>query len=629
MISITPQKQNYLKLISSIFSLIFIFLTCIYNPQYTKVKAAELNSIKRKSEEIKNISVYEEKKITLNVQKNVPDIKGRAKIDFEILVDASGSMRDSGSIEKLKEVLKNFIDSRNPNYDRISITTFRGPGYYAANDPRNYEEHINTIYKMGNNFDDAKIAIDAIKFGGFTPLLSGLDKSKLNLDNSGSAADRKILIILSDGHPNVGPERDFYYRNAAGGYYGKYPEYYPGEVIKKQVTALLEQLNNNEISYNEYDEQNLALLEQQNLYPEAEKVMFTDTYVSETQKNLKGIMYDNSKPEFYDLKYLIMKKMSEIKNAGYEVFSVFLDNEKPRTEGYKDFLANTKETEKLFKEIAKDDNHYFYSQNVSGLPQAFQDVKNTINTFDYFVNDTIEDGFELMSDTLKASQNGVIPSVNGKNITWDISGVPYKDLEVSYHIKREIPSGSLKVRYVDEATGEDIINPILSTEPLNQAYTTENKVLSGYEYVKVVGSENGTYVPEITEVIYYYRKQANIGENVIKQDTSGGKRLEEESNEKLDSKEASTKDIDSIHSIKHKNFGKYELEKVKGTGKDSNRVSKLAYYYKKKVKVPIATNQIKITTKIELPKTGDTITYANYVLGLLFLALGLYTFKRK
>lgn len=591
------KKQKHLKLIGSTLSLFFILSFVPFNSLATKTKAETIHPIEKSEEEIKKTKSYEEKKITLKIQKNVPPAKEREKIDFEILIDASGSMKGNGSIPKVKEVLNDFIKNRNPNYDRISLTTFRGPGYFKSNDSRNYPMYIKTIHEMDNNFESAINTINSLSeatdesnkdFGGFTPLLDGLNKSKSNLDNSSSPENRKILIILGDGHPNVGPKRDHYYDEIPGDYYGNYPNNYPGYELQKELNILNDKLNNDKISWEEYDRLSNplsdALSAQQALYPGATRKNFSDKYVSQTYKDLNGTIYDNSKADFYDLKYMIMDKVKEIKNSGYEVFSVFLDNEKSTSDGYKSFLANTKENEKLFKDIAKDDKHYFYSDNISDLPQAFSNVNKVINSFDYFVNDTIENGFELMPNTFEASQSGVIPKVNGNQITWDVTRVPYKELEVSYHIKREIAFGNLKVRYIDESTEKDIIDPTLSSEPLNQNYITERKTFPGYEYLKVDGNETGKYISGTNVVTYYYRKLSSLDDKVLLDKTN--------------------KDIQES---------------------DKHLVEPSNYQNKSNI---TTENETKNTTKI-LPQTGSSVPYAPYSLGLLSLALGFYILKRK
>lgn len=591
------KKRKHLKLIGIILSLCFMFYVLPFNPLTTKTKAETIDPIDRSEKEVKKTPSYEEKKITLKIQKNVPLAKEREKIDFEILIDASVSMKGNGSIPKVKEVLNNFIKSRNPNYDRISITTFRGPGYFSSNDSRNYPMYIKTIHGMNNNFESAINTVNSLNeatdesnkdFGGFTPLLDGLNKSKSNLDNSGSPENRKVLIILGDGHPNVGPKRDHYYDETPGDYYGNYANNYPGYELQKELNTLNDKLNNDKISWEEYERLSKPLLDalssQKALYPGATRKNFSDKYVSQTYKNLNGTIYDNSKADFYDLKYLIMNKVKEIKNSGYEVFSVFLDNEKPTSEGYKTFLANTKENEKLFKNIAKDDNHYFYSDNISTLPQAFNNLNKVINSFDYFVDDTIENGFELMPNTFEASQPGVIPKINGNKITWDITGASYKELEVSYHIKREIEFGNLKVRHIDESTEKDIIDPILSTGPLNEKYTTERKSLPGYEYLKVDGNETDKYISGTNVVTYYYRKVSSFDDKIVLDKSNG-------------------------------NIEKTDKQLIESSTQE---------------------NRLNVTTESEtknipkiLPQTGSSLPYAPYSLGLLSLAIGFYIVKRK
>lgn len=313
----------------------------------TKVLAANPDEVQRTEESLGAVDGYvEEKKITLKVRKEVVDTLPKDKFDIEILIDASGSMNndiDPGAL-KAKSIINNFIDGRDVNLDNIGVSIFRGPSVQSGKIIK--EKTAETVYSLGNNFDSAKATITNAYVGGFTPLLDGLKAAKADLDNNKRAdSTRKVMIILGDGHPNIGPERNHFYKNG-GDYLGSYQDYYPGMIIKNQIDALYAKYDANEITSDEYYKLYSALEEQQNLYPGGVE---TSLSMSGTDSLLKGSRYDNSKVEYYDLKYLIEQEMKTIKAAGYEVYTIFLNNEKPNDSGYVAFLANTNESEDLFK----------------------------------------------------------------------------------------------------------------------------------------------------------------------------------------------------------------------------------------------------------------------------------------
>ncbi|MEG2892254.1 MAG: MucBP domain-containing protein [Clostridium sp.] len=501
-------KNKILKLIG--FLLIFIFAL----PTLTAYANQESNII-RKEEQITKTPVYEEKKITLKTNKPISETINREKVDFEILVDASGSMKETNSVEKTKEIIKEFITTLDPNFDRVSITSFRGPGYDTTSDNILYKQNIKTFYEMGNNFDKAKDSLDQIEFGGLTPLLDGLEKSKNNLDNSSDKSNKKVLIILGDGHPNVGPERD-YYLGEYGDYFGSIPNYYPGHSIMNQLDNLNEDYSNNLIDSDTYFEKEAELNDKLELYPGSKKISLSDPICPRHIKNLKGSIYDNSKADFYELKYLINKKVNQIKNNNYEVFSILLNNEQMNHSGYKHFLENTNETKKLFEEIATDKDHFFYSENINNLTKAFNDIANRFNTFDYLITDTIEDGFELMPETFYSTQANIKPTINGKNLSWKATNVTYNELEVSYHIKKEIPeietpkpqikNGTLIVKHIDSETGNHLSEIETFIRPVNEPYTTSPKNISGYKFIASHGNTNGKFTEEPNTIIYKYSK---------------------------------------------------------------------------------------------------------------------------
>ena len=83
----------------------------------------------------------------------------------------------------------------------------------------------------------------------------------------------------------------------------------------------------------------------------------------------------------------------------------------------------------------------------------------------------------------------------------------------------EIP-GKLIVKYLEEGTDRVLAEQEEITGRVGTEYTTEQKEIEGYDFIRVVGNETGNLTERTIEVIYYYKIQdVNITENTI---TKGG-----------------------------------------------------------------------------------------------------------
>lgn len=92
-----------------------------------------------------------------------------------------------------------------------------------------------------------------------------------------------------------------------------------------------------------------------------------------------------------------------------------------------------------------------------------------------------------------------------------ISIVDISNLDVDFGLAKE---GTVKTNYLEEGDNTPLL-PSKSTNGLvDTNYSTTKESIPGYEYVKVVGNEAGTYVSGTTEVTYYYRKLTSLGDKV-------------------------------------------------------------------------------------------------------------------
>ena len=85
-------------------------------------------------------------------------------------------------------------------------------------------------------------------------------------------------------------------------------------------------------------------------------------------------------------------------------------------------------------------------------------------------------------------------------------------------IPAEIP-GKLIVKYLEEGTDRVLAEQEEITGRVGTEYTTEQKEIEGYDFIRVVGNETGNLTERTIEVIYYYKIQdVNITENTITKD---------------------------------------------------------------------------------------------------------------
>ena len=73
---------------------------------------------------------------------------------------------------------------------------------------------------------------------------------------------------------------------------------------------------------------------------------------------------------------------------------------------------------------------------------------------------------------------------------------------IYYYVKK----AEVEVKYIEEGTKKEIAEKEIINGHVEETYQTERKNISGYEYVKVEGQENGQMTEEKQNVIYYYKK---------------------------------------------------------------------------------------------------------------------------
>ena len=129
-------------------------------------------------------------------------------------------------------------------------------------------------------------------------------------------------------------------------------------------------------------------------------------------------------------------------------------------------------------------------------------------------------------------------------------------------------------RYVDE-NGKDIIEPIETSDVVGENYKTIKKTFKDYDFIEVIGNEEGQYKEEAIEVIYKYNKKS--GKLVINY-------VDEDGNNIIDRVEKTEK-VGTSYKTTKETFKDYDFVKVDGKeeGKYIDGTIEVTYKYSKKV----------------------------------------------
>lgn len=115
----------------------------------------------------------------------------RRPVDLAVVLDASGSMSARGKFDYAKRAAKLLVGLMEPT-DTYTLITF--------------EDDATAVVPATRVHDPAVIqrAIDGIYEGGGTNLYAGLDRATKELENTRNEGAVRRMVVLSDGHANVG-----------------------------------------------------------------------------------------------------------------------------------------------------------------------------------------------------------------------------------------------------------------------------------------------------------------------------------------------------------------------------------------------------------------------------------------
>ena len=140
------------------------------------------------------------------------------------------------------------------------------------------------------------------------------------------------------------------------------------------------------------------------------------------------------------------------------------------------YVYDNIKTDLVVNHIDKINGNTLYTETINGL--IGDNIKTSSSNFD---------GYALVES----------PEVENYTLTKERQYVNY------YYSKMN----KLVVRYIDEISGEDIIDQITEDKVQNSQYNTEKKEFEGYSYTRDSENTSGVIDTKDVEVIYYYKKK--------------------------------------------------------------------------------------------------------------------------
>ena len=180
----------------------------VENPQSYVEGSGRNEGIKIK----KTVTQYDQESGNLDLQLEVLSDSTETtvnSVDVVLLIDTSGTMGLDGRLRTAKVAAKAAIDKLIPESGKgniqVGLVEFESDAY---------EKH-----KLSKDVDSLKAAVDNLVDFGSTYMQDGLKKAKRVLDEGN--ADRKIIIVISDGEPTYA--------------YGEYPDFSRRELTNEDT----------------------------------------------------------------------------------------------------------------------------------------------------------------------------------------------------------------------------------------------------------------------------------------------------------------------------------------------------------------------------------------------------------
>ncbi len=202
---------------------------------------------------------------------------------------------------------------------------------------------------------------------------------------------------------------------------------------------------------------------------------------------------------------------------------------------------------------------------------TWEEDLNNIDTFvngDYSIN--ITKNISVVFVDLDATQNSFTNNVLGKIRLYETEQEDQATDDSNTLINI---NGDVIVKYVDIDTGEEISDSVTLTGKVGDKYTTEQKQIDTYDFVKSTPNTEGLITEETQEVTYYYQRKAT--QVIVKYQDIDGNELTEDVI--LDGK------VGDSYTTEQKEFENYEFVSVteNATGTMTEETITVIYVYQK------------------------------------------------
>lgn len=321
--------------------------------------------------------------ITLSVKtKDGVTTTPAASTDVVLVIDASGSMDEKDKLENAQGAAEDFAEivlgEEAQGENRIAVVS--------------YAENASTKCGLSDNLDTVEKAIKKIGANGGTNIQAGI-KAAGDLLN-GSAADNKVILVLSDGEPTYS-----FQTTGTAQWTGCRLGYLWGEHDWNEAWYGNGHYVDDSIQIHpgfNYDEvvgsgRGYSLSDGTNLTVSCKHGQYSKSYTYYT---------NNGDPTIAEARYA--------KNAGYEIYSIYL--------GGKDD-TNAQHT---MKDIASDEDHYATTDKVEGLAALFKGIAGSVTTPTNAgtVTDPMAP-FVTLDESSISDKNAV--KVENNSFTWNVS----------------------------------------------------------------------------------------------------------------------------------------------------------------------------------------------------------------
>ena len=387
-----------------------------------------------------------------------------------LVIDRSGSM-EGDRINSAQEAAKDFANvvlgkGANPQ-NRIAVVS------YADEAERNID--------LSSDLDSVKNAINFSAKGG-TNIQAGIKAARDILENS--TANNKVILVLSDGEPTysfqavgTATQTGCYIGPATG-------EHWDWSGIIDSDSVKITGFN--------YE------------YTVGNGKSYTNTGEAELHVNCKDNILETKYYKVYENHgQPTIQEASYAKNAGYEIYSIYLGN---------DTDTNAVST---MKGIATDNDHYKLAKDASELGKLFKGIADDIilSVTPGMVTDPMGEHMNLVASSLE-EEDGVAIAENGKRFTWDLTKVtPTDNADGSRTYVL-----TYQITFNTDFTGFDATKFYPTNKETTLSYTVQgdpNPRTANFPIPAVKGKAAPTPDPDPTTDVYvYFQTQNTKGEPV-------------------------------------------------------------------------------------------------------------------